>query len=241
MSEVRRRLQKYAPMRIGVSNSQAFNFGTGGRNDIDFVFRGPDLVALAGYADDLVERTKQLGGILDADTTLKLNKPELRVVIDRERAADLGVDTSDIATSLRLMVGGEEEASRFRDESVNEDYDVQLRLALADRNNVATIQQTLCSLIARRIGAARQSVKIRRDTSPSRIDRLDRERQVSVRAAVAPGYALADRIDALRKTVANDMNLPAGYTTSVSGVLVSSKRPSQNLSGRSFCRFCLCT
>ena len=67
------------------------------------------------YADELVERSEKLGGIVDADTTLKLNKPELRVKIDRERAADLGVDTSDIATSLRLMVGGEEEASRFRD------------------------------------------------------------------------------------------------------------------------------
>ncbi len=52
-------------------------------------------------------------------------------------------------------------------------------------------------------------VKITRDTSPSRIDRLDRERQVSVRASVAPGYALADRIEALRKAV-SEMNLPAG-------------------------------
>jgi HAE1 family hydrophobic/amphiphilic exporter-1 len=44
-------------------------------------------------------------GIIDADTTLKLNKPELRVQIDRARAADLGVDTDDIARALRLMVG----------------------------------------------------------------------------------------------------------------------------------------
>jgi HAE1 family hydrophobic/amphiphilic exporter-1 len=59
-------------------------------------------------------------------------------------------------------------------------------------------------------------VNIKRDTSPSRIDRLDRERQVSFRASVAPGYALADRIEALRNTVAT-MNLPAAYTTTVSG------------------------
>jgi HAE1 family hydrophobic/amphiphilic exporter-1 len=59
-------------------------------------------------------------------------------------------------------------------------------------------------------------VKVVRDTSPSRIDRLDRERQVSVRASVAPGYALADRIEALRQAV-RDMNLPVAYTTSVSG------------------------
>jgi HAE1 family hydrophobic/amphiphilic exporter-1 len=222
MLEVRRRLQKYAPMRTGVRNAQSFNFGTGGRTDIDFVFRGPDIVALAGYADDLVERSEKLGGIVDADTTLKLNKPELRVVIDRDRAADLGVDTSDIAQSLRLMVGGEEEASRYRDESINEDYDVQLRLTEADRRDVDTISRLYVPSSRGGSGGGAglvrldNLVKIKRDTSPSRIDRLDRERQVSVRASVAPGYALADRIEALRQTV-REMNLPAAYTTTVSG------------------------
>jgi len=216
MTEIRRRLQKYAPMRIGVRNAQSFNFGAGGRTDIDYVFRGPDIVALAGYADDLVERSKQLGGIVDADTTLKLNKPELRVVIDRDRAADLGVDTSDIATSLRLMVGGEDQASRYRDEQTNEDYDVQLRLTERDRSDVGTISRLYVPSSRGGLVRLDNLVKIKRDTSPSRIDRLDRERQVSVRASVAPGYALADRIDALRKATA-EMNLPSAYTTTVSG------------------------
>jgi HAE1 family hydrophobic/amphiphilic exporter-1 len=227
MLEVRRRLQKYAPMRIGVRNAQSFNFGAGGRTDIDFVIRGPDIVALAGYADELMDRSQKLGGIVDADTTLKLNKPELRVVINRDRAADLGVSTSDIATSLRLMVGGEEEASRFRDESTNEDYDVQLRLSEKDRSDAATISRLYVP--ASRAGTVTgpgggaaghvrldNLVNINRDTSPSRIDRLDRERQVSIRASVAPGYALADRIEAMRGAVA-EMNLPVAYTTTVSG------------------------
>src|SRR2546423_15429711 len=108
MVEIRRRLQKYAPMRIGVRNAQSFNFGTGGRTDIDFVICGPEIGGLAQYADDLMERSKSLGGIVDADTTLKLNKPEVCVVINRDRAADLGGDNSANATRLRLMGGGEE-------------------------------------------------------------------------------------------------------------------------------------
>src|SRR5687768_926600 len=216
MQEARRRLRKYAPMRTSVRNGRSFNFGTGGRSDIDFVFRGPDIVALAGYADELVERSETLGGIVDADTTLKLNKPELRVRIDRERAADLGVDTSDIATSLRLMVGGEEEASRFRDEKINEDYDVQLRLTEQDRRDVNTISRLFVPSSRGGLVRLDNLVKITRDTSPSRIDRLDRERQVSVRASVAPGYALADRIEVLRGAV-SEMNLPIAYTTTVSG------------------------
>ncbi|HEX8922844.1 MAG TPA: efflux RND transporter permease subunit, partial [Pyrinomonadaceae bacterium] len=59
-------------------------------------------------------------------------------------------------------------------------------------------------------------VSIKEETSPSRIDRLDRQRQVSLRAGVAPGFALADRLDALRAAVA-ELNLPAAYTTAISG------------------------
>jgi HAE1 family hydrophobic/amphiphilic exporter-1 len=216
MLAVRRRLQKFAPMRIGVRNSQSFNFGSGGRSDIDFVLRGPDIVALSGYAEDLVKRSQQLGGIVDADTSLKLNKPELKVEINRARAADLGVDSTDIATALRLLVGGEDRASRFRDESVNEDYDVQLRLNERDRSDAEIIKRLYVP--STRGGQVRLDnlVNIRRDTSPSRVDRLDRERQVSMRASVAPGFALADRIQALRGAVAQ-MNLPAAYTTTVAG------------------------
>jgi hydrophobic/amphiphilic exporter-1 (mainly G- bacteria), HAE1 family len=216
MLEVRRRLQKFAPMRSGVRNAQSFNFGAGGRFDIDFVLRGPELEKLSDYADELAQRSAKLGGIVDVDTTLKLNKPELRVQIDRARAADLGVDTSDISSNLRLMVGGEEQASRFRDETINEDYDVQLRLGENDRSDPATIERLYVPSSRGGLVRLDNLVKITRETSPSRIDHLDRERQVSVRASVAPGFALADRIQALRGAV-QEMNLPAAYTTTVAG------------------------
>src|SRR6266850_2958097 len=216
MQEVRRRLQKFSPMRAGIRNAQSFNFGAGGRFDIDFVLRGPELRDLSGFAEELLKRSQSLGGIVDADTTLKLNKPELRVEIDRARAADLGVDTSDIATSLRVMVGGDDQASRFRDPSVNQDYDVQLRLIEGDRSDVGSISRLYVPSSRGGLVRLDNLVTIKRETSPSRIDRLDRERQVSVRASVAPGYALADRIEALRGAAAK-MNLPAAYTTSVSG------------------------
>src|SRR5256714_990920 len=91
MQEVRRRLRKFAPMRTSVSNEPSFNFGAGGRFDIDFVLRGPDLSTLSKYAEELRDRSQGLGGIVDADTTLKLNKPELRVEIDRDRAAAMNL------------------------------------------------------------------------------------------------------------------------------------------------------
>jgi multidrug efflux pump subunit AcrB len=214
MKEVRKKLAKYKDLRTSVRNAPSFNIG-GGNYDIDFVLKGPDLEMLANYADQLRQKAPSMG-IVDADTTLKLDKPELRVQIDRARAADLGVDTSDIATALRIMVGGDEEVSRFYDASINENYDVQLRLSERDRQNENEIAQLY---IPRRGGGLVRLdnvVSIVRANSASRIDRLDRQRQVSLRAAVAPGYALADRIQALREETAK-MNLPPAYTTYVSG------------------------
>ncbi|MET0646540.1 MAG: efflux RND transporter permease subunit [Pyrinomonadaceae bacterium] len=216
MQEVRRRLRKYAPMRVGVRNAPSFNFGTGGRFDIDFILRGPELEQLVAYAETLRERTEKMGGIVDADTSLKLNKPELRVEIDRERAATLGVSTSDIANSLRVMVGGDTEVTRFHDASVNEAYDVQLRVNERDRNNPRTLGQLYVPSAGGGLIRLDNLVNVRRETAPSRIDRLDRQRQVSLRASVAPGFALADRIEALRREAAS-LNMPATYTTAISG------------------------
>jgi hydrophobic/amphiphilic exporter-1 (mainly G- bacteria), HAE1 family len=216
MQEVRRRLQKYAPMRAGVRNAQSFNFGTGGRFDIDFVIRGPELTQLARYAEELRTRSQTLGGIVDADTTLKLNKPELRVEIDRDRAAALGVSTQDIANSLRVMVGGDDEVTRYYDASVAEAYDVELRLTENDRNDPRTLGRLYVPSARGGLIRLDNLVRLKRENSPSRIDRLDRQRQVSLRASVAPGYAMADRIEALRRAAA-EMNMPAAYTTAITG------------------------
>jgi HAE1 family hydrophobic/amphiphilic exporter-1 len=179
------------------------------------VLRGPDLEQLASYADRLRGKADQLG-LVDADTTLKLDKPELQVVIDRERAADLRVDTEDIAGALRLMVGGDQEVTRFRDATVNDDYDVQLRLNPADRDDPATISRLYVPREGGELVRLDNLVRLESARSPSRIDRLDRQRQVSLRAGIAAGYAQADRIAALRTEVAA-MGLAPGYTSTIAG------------------------
>src|SRR5262249_45508878 len=113
MQEIRTRLRKYKDLRCSVRNAPSFNIG-GGNWDVDFNLRGPELETLSKYAEQLRQRAPELG-VTDADTTLKLDKPELRVEIDRVRAADLGVSTDDIASAMRLMVGGDQRVSRFHD------------------------------------------------------------------------------------------------------------------------------
>ena len=214
MQEVRRRLRKFPELRGNVRNIQSLNLG-GGRGELDLAIRGPELALLAEFGDKLRLKAPEIG-IVDADSTLKLNKPELRVQIDRDRAADLGVSTEDIATALRVMVGGDDEVTRFRDASVNDDYDVQLRLAEADRNDPATLGGLFVPRAGGGLVRLDNLVSIVNAESPSRIDRQDRQRQVNVRANVAPGFAQADRMQALQQA-ARELNMPAAYSTAVAG------------------------
>ncbi|MBI2947635.1 MAG: efflux RND transporter permease subunit [Verrucomicrobia bacterium] len=215
IQEVRRRFKKFSDLRVSIRSSQS-SINLGGPNyEVDFSLLGPDLEALAAYAEELRKKAPELG-VVDADTTLKLDKPELRVEIDRVRAAALGVDTDDIATALRILVGGDQRVSRFRDPTINEDYDVQLRLAEGGRNDPSTISRIYVPRQNGSLVRLDNLVQIVPGQTASRIDRVDRQRQVSLRGSVAPGFAMGDRIEALRETV-KEMNLPMGYTTRVSG------------------------
>jgi HAE1 family hydrophobic/amphiphilic exporter-1 len=214
MQQVRARVRKFRDLRVGVRNLQTFNIG-GGNREIDFAIRGPELEQLARFSELLADKAPELG-IVDAETTLRLNKPELRARIDRARAADLGVKTQDVASALRLMVGGDQEVTRFRDPNVGEDYDVELRLVDADRRDPDTISRIYVPRANGGMVRLDSVVKLEEARSPSRVDRMDRQRQANVRAGVAPGYALADRLDALRDAAA-ELAMPASYTTAVSG------------------------
>ena len=114
------------------------------------------------------------------------------------------------------MVGGDTEVSRFIDPTVNEEYDVQLRLSKGDREDIGTISRLYVPRGGDGLVRLDNLVQVESAKSASRIDRLDRQRQVSLRAQVAPGFALADRLEALQQAV-REMNLPIEYTTSISG------------------------
>lgn len=228
MMDIRKRVSKYKDVRVAVRSFNAFNTG-GGRFEVDFVIKGPELDKLAQYTETLRQQAGKLG-IVDADTTLKLDAPELRVKIDRAKAADLGIDAADIGTALRLMVGGETEVSRYRDPKAGEDYDVQLRLTEADRSDPALLDQLYLPRRAAGTGGAppiggtspqrlvrlSNIASLTEEITAGRIDRTDRARSANLRASVAPGYALGDRLEAIQQA-ADDLNMPAAYTTAIAG------------------------
>jgi HAE1 family hydrophobic/amphiphilic exporter-1 len=217
MGAIRRKLARYHDIRPQIRNYAAFSLG-GAPVDIDFVIRGPQLEKLSEYAEALRNKIKsgEIEGIVDADTTLKLDKPELRVDIDRTRAADLGVDIQDIGIALQLMVGGDPTVSRFHDDQVNDDYDVELRLIEGKRNDQRAIDKLYLPRKDGEIVRLSNLAKLTSAKTAGRIDRLNKDRMVALRAGVAPGYAMGDRIEAM-KAAATELNMPAAYSFGVTG------------------------
>jgi hydrophobic/amphiphilic exporter-1 (mainly G- bacteria), HAE1 family len=232
MVEIRKRLSVIPDIRCGVRNLTSLRQGP--PVDIDFSITGPDIDRLATFSEALRIKAMEIPGIVDVDITLRLDKPELLVDVDRERAAALGVSVEEIADTLRVAVGGDDRVSRYRDMTVDDAYDVELRLVGIDRRNSESISQLYVRLNP---NAPRLTATLRDPTvsenrpkltridnvidfafgeSAARIDRLDRQRMVAVRANVAPGYALADRIQALHEA-AEELGIPEGFETRVLG------------------------
>jgi len=182
--------------------------GGGQRNaDINFVVSGPDLDKLTKYADDLLKKLKTIPDVVDVDSTLITGKPELRVVIDRARAADLGVRVGDIAQSLKKV-------STFN--AGTDQYNVRVRAMGEFRASAEGLQRMLVA--SQKLGwvSLDNLVRIEPGTGPSSIDRYNRQRQVMLVANTKPGGSQTAVIAKLTE-FAKAENMDSSYRTFLAG------------------------
>src|SRR5579863_7221503 len=209
-----REILTHYPKDLRTSVGQAADGPGGGQADVQFTLTGPDLDKLNTYSQTLLAKLKQIPNVADADTSLVYGKPELRVEIDRQRAADLGVRVNDIAQALNTMVAGQV-VSSFP--SGGEEYDVRLRAAMQFRTSTEGLRQ-LTVFSTNKMGwvPLDQVVRIRSGEAPSSIGRLDRQRQVTLSANVLPGGSQQKIISQLNQ-LADDLHMGPGYRTELLG------------------------
>ena len=195
---------------VGPANAGAGGFSTA---DIQFALNGPDLDKLSIYSQELLAKMKQIPYVVDADTSLVYGKPELRVEIDRQRAADLGVRVNDIAQALNTLIAGQV-VSTFP--SGGEQYDVRLRAAQEFRNSTDALKQLTVASSKLSWVTLDQVVRIRTGTAPSSIDRLNRQRQVSLTGNVLPGGSQAGVLSRMNELAAG-LHMDPGYGTALAG------------------------
>ena len=206
-------LPQYEELKIRTQVSMVNVIGSGSNATIQFWVGGPDLQKLEEYTTVLMAEMKKVPGVVDADTDLVTGKPELGVVIDREKAADLGVRVVDIASTLNAMVGGVKVTDYFEG---GERYDVWIRAENLDRASPAAIAET--RVPSSRLGSARLGDLVRFDESkgPAVVNRIGRTRQVLITSNVSPGFSEQAVIQALN-TAAAGLKMPTGYSYGLTG------------------------
>jgi len=214
-SEILARYLKEYPNQLRTSVQQVAAISGGGfRNaDLQYVINGPDLDQLTKYSDDLLARMKTIPDVVDADSTLITGKPELRVVINRDRAADLGVRVGDIAQALNTLVAGQK-VSTFN--AGTDQYNVRVRAVGEYRTGAEGLSRMIVS--SSKIGwvSLDNLVRVEEGTGPSAIDRLNRQRQVTLLGNVKPGGSQAAVIQKMNE-FAREINIDGAYTTALAG------------------------
>jgi HAE1 family hydrophobic/amphiphilic exporter-1 len=202
------------------------NIGGGGSQnaDIQFIINGTDLAKLDTYSKQLVARVKKLPGVVDVDTSMNAGKPEMSVRVDRPKAADMGVQISDAAEALRLLVGGDQVTTYNEG---GEQYEVHLRAQQADRST----QQAVAALTvpSTRLGAVSLDnvANFTPGSAPSDINRLNRQRQVTVFANLLPTASQAEVQNAMVDEF-HGMNAGADYRGAMTGRSKELGRAAQN-------------
>ena len=214
-TEILGKYLKEFPGQLRTSVQQVAAISGGGfRNaDIQYVIGGPDLTKLTQYSEALLAKMKTIPDVVDVDSTLITGKPEVRVVIDRARAGDLGVRVGDIAQALNTLVAGQK-VSTFN--AGTDQYNVRVRAIGQSRTSTESLSRMIVPSSKAGWLSLDNLVRLEEGTGPSAIDRLNRQRQVTMLANVRPGGSQAAVIQKLNE-FAKEINIDSAYKTGLAG------------------------
>ncbi|MBA3259477.1 MAG: efflux RND transporter permease subunit, partial [Gemmatimonadales bacterium] len=190
------------------NNPPAFGWGS----PVNFVIQHPEFERLVEGNDTLLARAQQIPGLINVDSDLRVNKPQLTVSFDRDRAEDLGVAVADVATTLQVLLGGCETSTFTR---ANKQYDVIVQLDPRARSTPSD----MTGLYVR--GRGDELVKLEavatvdEGVGPRQLNHFNRVRSATITANLAPGFTLGQAIDSLSR-IAGEV-LPRGSSTALAG------------------------
>ncbi|GMU58667.1 MAG: acriflavin resistance protein [Myxococcaceae bacterium] len=216
-NRVREKILPALPPDLRVTVADVNEFGGGMPTArIQYLLAGPDLKVLEAANTRVLERIKkEATGAVDVDSSMVVGKPELGVYVDRERAADLGVQVVDIAQALQYLVAGQKVSTYSEG---GEQYDVRLRAAPEYRTSEDALR--LITVPSRKLGLVTLAdvVKVRSGEGPATISRFQRERQITFMANAGPGYGDGDVGDKIKSILEDEVSrLPAGFTAKAQG------------------------
>ncbi|HOS98159.1 MAG TPA: efflux RND transporter permease subunit, partial [Deltaproteobacteria bacterium] len=181
---------------------------------IQYIISSGDMENLQKNTRLVMKELAKVPGIVDVDTSFEAGKPELKVFIDRDKAADLGVSVASIAEAVNLLFSGEVEITKFKDETRSRRYDVRMRLNPQDRMNPADLGRISVRSRDGSMVELSNIVRIEEGGGPTSISRYNRQRSIWVFANLE-NKPLAEAMDALDSISAKI--LPPDYNTAYVG------------------------
>ena len=212
--EVRQRLAKYPGNRPSISARNALGSGEGqGGFAISANILGPDLRQLTDYSLKALDAAQHTSSLTEPKLGLSVSNPEIHVAVDRRRAADLGVRMATIGNTLRLAVAGDDRVSFYKEGQ--EQYPVKIRVLENQRRDAGEIGRLT---VPSATGPVRidNIATIERGLGPSTLQRSNRQFTVQLTADVAPGHALDEASNDIRKMFAS-LNMPGDMAFRLQG------------------------
>jgi multidrug efflux pump len=179
---------------------------------VQFVVQNPNFQVLGSVMDSFVTRARQIPGLQNVDTDLRVNKPQLTVHFDRDRAEDLGVPVGDIAVTLQALLGGQKVSTYTRD---NKLYNVIVQLDPRERATPSDVSGLYVRGRDNQLVQLSAVTRVDEGISPRQLNHYNRIAAFTLDASLAPGFTLGEAIDSLN-ALAKEV-LPAGSTTALAG------------------------
>jgi multidrug efflux pump len=190
MERARRDLESLPGMRAFPQVRQGFSRGFG--QPVQFVIGGPDYAQLVDWRDGMLRRIAANPGLLAPDSDFKETRPQMRIQIDRARAADLGVSVDEIGTTLETMMGGRRVTTFNRE---GEEYDVIVQGRTEDRAQPTDLSSLYVrSQRSGELIALANLVTLTEQAEAGSLNRYNRVRAITISAALAPGYTMSEAI-----------------------------------------------
>jgi HAE1 family hydrophobic/amphiphilic exporter-1 len=199
--------------RISVQASGGLQVVSGRGAAIQYALAGPDLQKLDEYTRRAVDLLDKSPTLVDVDRTYVPGRPELRLNIDRKRAADLGIRVQDVSQTVNALVAGQKVTTY---NAASDQYDVVLKAQDSFRRTPESIAAATVRTASGELVQLRNLVNFDNGTGPSSIDRLNRQRQITVTANPAPGHSQAEGQKVLTDTFAG-LDMGPGYSLVPSG------------------------
>src|SRR6266704_3637042 len=213
MADARGLMRQFPDLRTAVQGINPLASGGQRLSDLELNLRGPDLDKLEEYADRLMAGMRQLPGLVDVDTSLAVRTPELRLLIDRDKASDLGVNVQDIAATVQTYVAGQP-ISKYKEG--DEQYDIWLRAEPGKRRTPQDVYDLTVRARTDQLVRLGNLLRVREDLGPAEIDRVNRQRSVTISGNLLPALPLATAVEHVQK-VAATFDMPALYSLEFTG------------------------